>query len=211
MGSAILEIIALFLFVNGLLCVILTCSLPLWKVPAFQGANIVTALQTWEGLWMDCVWQSTGELVCNTFDSMLILSEDLQVARALTTTAAVLAALGILLTIAGASWTKLINGVSCKARLISAAGFIFTVTGVLQLIPVAWTASNIIRDFYSEFTPDGVKKELGPCLYIGMAAAVLFIAGSGLLWSSCYTWKTQRTSPAHYTPGQANYSQSHYV
>ncbi|XP_067830012.1 claudin-4-like [Heptranchias perlo] len=211
MGSAMLEITGLFLSVNGFICVILACSLPLWKVPAFQGANIVTAVQTWEGLWMNCVSQSTGELVCNTFDSVLILSEDLQVARALTTTAGVLATIGILVTIAGASWTKLINDVSRKARVISAGGFIFMVTGILQLIPVSWTANRIIKDFYNKSIPDNIKRELGPSLYIGMTAGVLFIAGSGLLWSSCCTSKAQRTHPAHYVRGQANYSQSHYV
>uniref|UniRef100_UPI00398F8558 claudin-4-like n=1 Tax=Pristiophorus japonicus TaxID=55135 RepID=UPI00398F8558 len=211
MGSVMLEITGLFLSVSGLICVILTCSLPLWKVPAFQGANIVTALQTWEGLWMDCVWQSTGELVCNTFDSMLILSQDLQVARALTTTAGVLAAVGILVAIAGASWTKLISGASCKARVISAAGFLFMVTGILQLIPVSWSAANIVRDFHSKSIPDDFKTELGPSLYIGMAAGVFFFAASGLLWSSCYTSRAQRTYSAQYGRAQANYSQSHYV
>ncbi|XP_078422347.1 claudin-3-like [Cetorhinus maximus] len=210
MESVMLEITGLFLSVNGLICVILTCTLPLWKVPAFQGANILTAQQTMEGLWMDCMWQSTGELVCNTFDSMLILSQELQLARALTTTAGVLGALGILVSIGGASWTKLVRSVPCKGRLISAAGFIFTVTGILQLVPVACYASNIIRDFHSVSIPDAVKRELGPSLYIGMAAGVLFIAASGLLWSSCYRSRTQ-TTPTHYARGQAGYSESHYV
>ncbi|GCB63587.1 claudin-3-like [Scyliorhinus torazame] len=210
MGSVVLELVALFLAVHGLICVILTCTLPLWKVPAFIGANIVTAQQTWEGLWMDCVWQGTGELVCNTFDSMLILGQELQVARALTTTAGVLGALGILVSVAGASWTKVVQSVPCKGRIVSAAAFLYLVTGIMQLIPVARYASSIVRDFRSTAVPDAVKRELGPSLYIGMTAGLLFIASSALLWSSCYTSRTQRTA-THYTHGQANYDESHYV
>ncbi|XP_020386298.1 claudin-4-like [Rhincodon typus] len=211
MGQVTLEIVALFLSVNGLLCVILTSSLPLWKVPAFQGANLVTAQQTWEGLWMDCVWQDTGEMVCSTFDSMLILGQELQVARALSTTAGVLGALGILTSIAGASWTRLVQGEPCKARLLSAAACSLLLTGILQLIPVAWTASGIVRDFHSQSVPEGVKRELGPSLYIGMGAAALLTAASGLLWFSCYRLRVQADPPTVYSPGQANYSQSHYV
>ncbi|XP_078075375.1 claudin-4-like [Mustelus asterias] len=210
MGSVTLELVSLFLAVNGLICVILTCTLPLWRVPAFIGANIVTAQQTWEGLWMDCMWQSTGTLVCSTFDSMLNLGQDLQVARALTTTAGVLGALGILVSITGASWTKLVESEPCKGHTISAAGFLFLAAGILQLIPVACYVSNIVRDFHSTSIPDDVKRELGPSLYIGMAAALLFIASSSLLWSSCCTSRRQRTA-THYTRGQADYNERHYV
>ncbi|XP_051899750.1 claudin-3-like [Pristis pectinata] len=211
MASVALEIVGLLLSVSGLVCALLSCALPLWKVPAFQGGNMVTALQTWEGLWMDCVWQSTGELVCSTFDSVLILSGQLQAARALTTTAAALAAVGILLTIPGAGWTTLIRWLTCKVRITSAAGFIFLLTGVLQLVPVSTTASGIVSDFYSESTPEQAKKELGPSLYLGMAAGILFIAGGCSLWVSCYMRRGQDTCPVLYTPGHADAIQSQYV
>ncbi|XP_060706341.1 claudin-4-like [Hemiscyllium ocellatum] len=211
MGHVLLEIAALFLSVNGLLCVILTCALPLWKVPAFQGANLVTAQQTWEGLWMDCVWQDTGEMICSTFDSMLALDHELQVARALTTTAGVLGALGILTSIAGASWTRLVEGEPCKARLLSAAACSLLFSGILQLIPVAWTANEIVREFRSPSVPEGVKRELGQSLYIGMGATALFTAASGLLWFSCSKARAQAARPAEYRPGQASYSESQYV
>ncbi|XP_062903472.1 claudin-9-like [Mobula hypostoma] len=211
MAPVALEIVGLLLSVSGLVCSILSCALPLWKVPAFQGANMVTAVQTWEGLWMDCIWQSSGQLVCNPFNSVLSLGGKLQAARALSTTAAALAALGILMSVMGASWTELIRGPACKVRLTSAAGFIFLLTGVLQLIPVSTTANSIISDFYGDSVPEHAKKELGPSLYLGIAAGVLFIADACFLWVSCYRRRGRDTQLGHHTPAQADTSLSQYV
>ncbi|XP_059825209.1 claudin-3-like [Hypanus sabinus] len=211
MASVALEIVGLLLSVSGLVCSILSCALPLWTVPAFQGANMVTALQTWEGLWMDCIWQSTGQLACNSFNSLLSLGGKLQAARALSTTAAALAALGILVSVVGASWTELIRRPTCKVRLTSVAGFIFLLTGVLQLIPVSTTANSIISDFYDDSVPEHSKRELGPSLYLGIAAGVLFIVDACFLWASCYRRRGRDTQPGHNTPVQADTSLRQYV
>ncbi|KAK7899244.1 hypothetical protein WMY93_020097 [Mugilogobius chulae] len=37
----------------------------------------------WEGIWMNCVYQTTGHMQCKTYDSMLALPPDIQAARAL--------------------------------------------------------------------------------------------------------------------------------
>uniref|UniRef100_A0A3Q3FN86 Claudin n=1 Tax=Labrus bergylta TaxID=56723 RepID=A0A3Q3FN86_9LABR len=50
------------LAIVGFLGTIIVCALPMWKVTAFIGANIVTAQVIWEGLWMNCVTQSTGQM-----------------------------------------------------------------------------------------------------------------------------------------------------
>lgn len=48
----------------GWIGVIVICSVPMWRVTAFIGSNIVTAQTIWEGIWMNCVVQSTGQMQC---------------------------------------------------------------------------------------------------------------------------------------------------
>ncbi|GLD46477.1 claudin-3-like protein [Lates japonicus] len=58
-----MEIVGIALGVIGFILAIVTCALPMWRVSAFVGANIITAQTIWEGLWMNCVTQSTGHEV----------------------------------------------------------------------------------------------------------------------------------------------------
>ena len=109
MVSAGLEIMGLSLCVIGSLLVMVSCGLPMWKVTAFIEANIVVAQTIWDGLWMTCVVQSTGQMQCKVHDSVLALSQDLQVARALTVVAAVLGVCGLSVMIAGAQCTNCIK------------------------------------------------------------------------------------------------------
>ena len=42
-----------------------------WKASSYVGDNIITALAMYEGLWKTCVSQSTGQIQCKVFDSLL--------------------------------------------------------------------------------------------------------------------------------------------
>uniref|UniRef100_A0A671RPW3 Claudin n=1 Tax=Sinocyclocheilus anshuiensis TaxID=1608454 RepID=A0A671RPW3_9TELE len=84
MASAGLEILGMILTVAGWLGGMVACCLPMWRVAAYIGQNIVITQIVWEGLWMSCVVQSTGQMHCRVYDSMLGLPDDLQAARALT-------------------------------------------------------------------------------------------------------------------------------
>uniref|UniRef100_A0A3B3ZI33 Claudin n=1 Tax=Periophthalmus magnuspinnatus TaxID=409849 RepID=A0A3B3ZI33_9GOBI len=106
MVSAGLEILGLALCVVGSLLVMVACGLPMWKVTAFIEANIVVAQTIWDGLWMSCVVQSTGQMQCKVHDSILALSHDLQAARALTIISSVMGVLGLMVVIAGAQCTN---------------------------------------------------------------------------------------------------------
>uniref|UniRef100_A0A8C7SKF8 Claudin n=1 Tax=Oncorhynchus mykiss TaxID=8022 RepID=A0A8C7SKF8_ONCMY len=83
MVSQGIQIMGIIMSLIGWLMVIIVCALPMWKVTAFIGANIVTAQTIWEGMWMNCVVQSTGQMQCKVYDSMLALPQDLQAARAM--------------------------------------------------------------------------------------------------------------------------------
>uniref|UniRef100_A0A8C2ZFJ9 Claudin b n=1 Tax=Cyclopterus lumpus TaxID=8103 RepID=A0A8C2ZFJ9_CYCLU len=109
MVSTGLQILGAALGILGWIGAILVCALPMWKVTAFIGSTIVTAQTTWEGIWMNCVHQSTGQMQCKVYDSMLALSSDLQAARALTILSIVVGILAILLSIAGGQCTNCVQ------------------------------------------------------------------------------------------------------
>uniref|UniRef100_A0A673BW75 Claudin a n=1 Tax=Sphaeramia orbicularis TaxID=375764 RepID=A0A673BW75_9TELE len=101
MVAAGFQMMGIALCIIGWIGAIVVCALPQWKVSAFVGNNIVTAQTTWEGIWMSCVVQSTGQMQCKVYDSMLALSQDLQAARALLIISILIGIVGILLAIAG--------------------------------------------------------------------------------------------------------------
>ncbi|XP_033906717.2 claudin-4-like [Acipenser ruthenus] len=183
--SAGLEFLGLALCVFGWIAAIITCALPMWRVTSFIGNNIVTSQTIWEGLWMNCVVQSTGQMQCKIYDAMLALPQDLQAARALTVISIILALLAILISIVGARCTTCIEDEGSKAKVMIISGVLFIIAGVMQLIPVSWSANTIVRDFYNPLLTDAQRRDFGSSLYSGWTAAVLLILGGALLCCSC--------------------------
>uniref|UniRef100_A0A3P9NWG2 Claudin n=1 Tax=Poecilia reticulata TaxID=8081 RepID=A0A3P9NWG2_POERE len=109
MASLGLQILGVALAVIGWLGNILICALPLWRVSAFIGNNIVVAQSIWEGLWMSCVVQSTGQMQCKVYDSLLALPPDLQAARAMIVISILFSFFGLLLSVVGGKCTTCIE------------------------------------------------------------------------------------------------------
>ncbi|XP_069566574.1 claudin-4-like [Brachyistius frenatus] len=185
MVSAGFQMLGIALSIIGWIGAIVACALPQWKVTAFIGQSIVTAQTTWEGIWMTCVVQSTGQMQCKVYDSMLALSRDLQAARALIIISILIGILGVLLSIAGGKCTNCVEDESSKAKIGVASGVIFIVAGVMCLIPVSWTANTIITNFYNPMLGGPQKRELGAALFIGWGASALLILGGALLCANC--------------------------
>lgn len=97
MASAALELMGFFLALLGLLGTMVSTVLPYWQISAHIGSNIVTAVANMRGLWMECVYQSTGAFQCETYNSMLALPSDMQASRALMVISLVLSVLAIAL------------------------------------------------------------------------------------------------------------------
>ncbi|XP_051733402.1 claudin 3c [Ctenopharyngodon idella] len=180
-----MEIGGIALGIIGWIISIVACALPMWRVSAFVGANIVTAQNIWEGLWMNCVVQSTGQMQCKIYDSMLALSQDMQASRAMSVIAIILAILGVMISIMGAKCTNCIEDEAAKAKVMIVSGIMFILSGILELIPAAWVANQIIRDFYNPLLPAAQQREIGASIYIGFAAAVLLMIGGALLCCTC--------------------------
>lgn len=185
MVSAGFQMLGTALGILGWIGAIIACAIPMWKVTAFLSNTIITAQTTWEGIWMNCVVQSTGQMQCKVYDSMLALSTDLQAARALIIVAIVVGIMAILLSVAGGKCTNCVQDPVTKTKVGIASGVMFIVAGVLCLIPTCWTAHRVIQDFYNPLVPQTLKKELGAALYIGWAAAALMLIGGGILCCNC--------------------------
>ncbi|XP_076002557.1 claudin-4-like [Genypterus blacodes] len=185
MGSMGMQMAGGVLALLGWIGVIIVCAAPMWRVTAFIGSTIVTAQTMWEGLWMNCVVQSTGQMQCKVYDSMLALSSDLQAARALMVVSIITGILGVVILFVSGKCTNFITEDRAKARAIVAAGVMLIISGFLCLIAVSWTASAIIRDFYNPLVIEAQKRELGASLYIGWGAGAMLIIGGGLLCANC--------------------------
>ncbi|KAG7319618.1 hypothetical protein KOW79_016761 [Hemibagrus wyckioides] len=207
MAALGLEILGVTLATLGWIVGILSCALPMWRVTAFIGSNIVTAQIIWEGIWMDCVVQSTGQMQCKVYDSMLALPQDLQAARALCVIAIMLGVLGVLVSVAGAKCTNCIEDERTKSKVIIAAGVTFICAAIMELIPVSWSAHTIIMDFYNPVIVEAQKREIGASLYLGWAAAALLLTGGAILCCSCPPPQEKRCGE----PGEGWSSTMHWL
>ncbi|XP_018586003.1 claudin-9-like [Scleropages formosus] len=185
MASFALEILGVTLSVLGWVAAIVACALPMWKVTAFIGPNIVTAQVSWEGIWMSCAVQSTGHMQCKVYDSLLALPQDLQAARALTVISILLGFVGLLVAITGAKYTNCVEDEEAKGRVTVISGVVLLVAALMMLVPVSWAAHVIIVDFYSPFVVEANKRELGASLFLGWSAACLLFLGGSILCCSC--------------------------
>ncbi|XP_004550248.1 claudin-4-like [Maylandia zebra] len=212
MASQGLQILGVLLAFFGWLGAIITCGLPMWRVTAFVGANIVTAQVIWEGLWMSCVVQSTGQMQCKMYDSMLALPQDLQTARAMVIISVIVGIFGILMAVIGGKCTNCMEDDVAKAKTCIVAGVIFIITALLILIPVSWSAHAVISDFYNPLLVEAQRRELGSSLYIGWCSAAVLLMGGGLLCSSCPPKVGGRPYiPAKFTPVRSISSNVDYV
>ncbi|KAM9332063.1 claudin-2 [Pholidichthys leucotaenia] len=186
MASAALELMGFFLGLLGMLGNLVTTVLPYWQISAHIGSNIVTAVATMRGLWMECVYQSTGAFQCETYNSMLALPADMQASRALMVISVVLSILAIALASLGMQCTVCLEGSGAiKSRVAGASGGMFLAAGFLALIPIAWTTHEVVQTFYHPTVPSSMKYELGECLYIGLASSLISMLGGGMLCVSC--------------------------
>lgn len=74
MANSGLQMLGFVLSLLGLIGLVVGTILPQWKMSAYVGDNIITAVAMYEGLWMSCAFQSTGQIQCKVYDSILQLN-----------------------------------------------------------------------------------------------------------------------------------------
>ncbi|XP_056094603.1 claudin-8-like [Rhinichthys klamathensis goyatoka] len=176
------DLLALCLGIIGLIGTVAVTGLPMWKVTAFIGENIIVMETRWEGLWMTCFRQANIHMQCKAYDSLLFLPPDLQASRGLTCSALALSALGLLVSLFGLRCTSCLKDQPrVKSTFAIASGAMQILASVCVIIPVSWTAHAIIRDFYNPLLVDAQRRELGEALYIGWVTSA-FLMASGVIF-----------------------------
>ncbi|XP_030649062.1 claudin-2 [Chanos chanos] len=185
MATAALEVMGFFLGLSGMIGTLVATVLPYWEISSHIGPSIVTAVDNMKGLWMECVFQSTGAFQCETYNTILGLNPDLQAARALMVISAIFSVLACAVSTVGMQCTVCLDGSAAKGRVAGFGGGLFLTAGLLSLIPVSWRTHEVVQTFYQPFVPDSMKFEIGACLYVGLAASLMSMLGGGLLCVSC--------------------------
>lgn len=180
-----LEILAMVLGFISLVGLLAATAMPMWRVSAFIGANLIVMEELWEGLWMNCYRQLDIRMQCKMYDSLLILPPELQAARALMCVSIVV--VGISLFVIGCGTQKSIccrDNMKMKNKTLGFGGSLFLLSFLTTLIPVSWVGHTVINNFYNPAVVDSQKRELGECLFVGWATSgLLLITGIILLLS----------------------------
>ncbi|XP_040902425.1 claudin-8 [Toxotes jaculatrix] len=186
MANSALEMVGLILTLIGLIGAAASTGMPMWRVTAFIGENIIVFETRYEGLWMNCFRQADIRMQCKVYDSLLALSPDLQAARGLMCCAVALGGLGLLISLVGMQCTSCIenNNDRAKRMVLVIAGSMIIMACICVLIPVSWTGHVIITDFYNPLLIDAQRRELGEALYIGWVASAFLFAG-GCMFMCC--------------------------
>ncbi|XP_072905117.1 claudin-7-like [Hemitrygon akajei] len=186
MANAGLQILGFVLALLGWIAVVASTVMPQWKMSSYAGDNIITAQAVYQGLWMNCVYQSTGQMQCKVYDSILALGASLQATRALMVVGIVVGVLAVGISTVGMKCTNCGGDDKArKARIAMGGGIAFILAGLCVLIGASWFGNQIVKDFYNPFTPVNTKYEFGSAIFVNWAGAALVLIGGGMLSCSC--------------------------
>ncbi|XP_050181970.1 claudin-3-like [Myiozetetes cayanensis] len=195
----------------GWVATIIICALPMWRVTTCSSSTTMAPQSYSDGLWVTCSYDGTGQ--CRSYSSLLEITPDLQVARVMVVTSLITAFASLLISVVGRDFGSCMGGVD-KNRYTAVSGALFFTAGVLILVPIAWTTSNIINNFYTPMSAEAVSRELGAAIYIGWIAVLLLLSG-GIILSRLGTQSQQDSYAKNYrgvkTCGPTGYPMKDYV
>ncbi|KAM9500261.1 claudin-7-A [Clarias gariepinus] len=210
MPNSGVQLLGFSLSLVGVMGLIIGTVLPQWKMSAHVGDSIITAVATYQGLWMSCAFQSTGQLQCKIYDSVLQLDSSLQATRALMIVSIIVSIAGLGVACVGMKCTTCggDNKVR-KARTAMTGGIILLIGALSAVVACSWFAHNVIRAFYNPFTPVNTKFEFGAAIFIAWAGSFLDVLGGALLAASCSQSKQVSKYPKN--AARSNSSTKEYV
>ncbi|KAM9844489.1 claudin-1 [Aulostomus maculatus] len=201
MANAGIQLLGLTLAFIGLIGSIASTVMVEWKASSYAGDNIITAQALYEGLWKSCASQSTGQVQCKVYDSLLQLPAIVLGTRGLMLASILLSLIAVMVAGVGMKCTTcLADQPEQKDKVALAGGVIFIIAGLLALVGTSWYGHRIAQDFYNPFTPTNARYEFGSALFVGWGAACLTIIGGGFLCCNC----SSKSSGKH-----PHYPQSH--
>lgn len=210
MANAGIQLLGFSLAFLGLIGTIASTIMVEWKASSYAGDNIITAQALYEGLWKSCASQSTGQIQCKVYDSLLQLPGIVLGTRGLMLCSILLTFIAILVESVGMRCTTcLAEAPEQKDKVALAGGILLIFSGLLALVGTCWYGHRIAQDFYNPFTPTNSRFEFGSALYVGWGAAFLVIIGGGFLCCNCSS-KRSGKSP-RYPPSSSGQPGRDYV
>lgn len=194
------KIVGLALCQLGFLGVCLTSGLPMWRKTNFVGANVVTTQSAWDGLWLHCVVQATGQMQCKSHNTSSTLTSDIQAGRILTLFSIIAGLVGFMVALLGGGVIDcsgeppsppepLTNKKGCIL-----GGALCFLSGVLCLVSVTWSATVTTSIYHDMLVFEALKREVGSSVYIGLVSSLLLLLGGVLL---CFVrWEKVRLLPS---------------
>ncbi|EMP38460.1 Claudin-4 [Chelonia mydas] len=134
----------------------------MWKLMAFIGNNIMVEQIIWEGLWMNCIVQSTGQMQCKVDNSRLVLPQDLQAAHALVVISVLLSLLALLVSVVGTKCTNCMEDEGSKARIMIVSRAIFASPASPASSPSAGHPTPSSRTSTTRWCPKLIRGSWGP-------------------------------------------------
>ncbi|XP_076612871.1 claudin-20-like [Chaetodon auriga] len=192
MLSAAIQILAFALALLGVLGTTVATLLPNWKVSINAWSSIMTPISQMQGLWMDCVWYSSGVFSCTMKNSMLSLPAYLQTTRAAMVLSCILALFGLCLASLGLKCTRWGGSRRAKGHTAIAAGGCFILASFLCLVPASWFTNEVITAFLTTDLPDSSKYQPGGALCVTFISAGFLLAGGVIFCFSCPGKRTGR-------------------
>ncbi|CAB1440512.1 unnamed protein product [Pleuronectes platessa] len=199
MLSAAIQILAFALALLGVLGATVATLLPNWKVSINAWSSIMTPISQMQGLWMDCVWYSSGVFSCTVKNSVLTLPAYLQTTRAAMVLCCMVASFGLCLASLGLKCTRWGGDHRAKGHTAIAAGGCFILASLLCLVPASWFTNEVITAFLTTDLPDSSKYQPGGALCVTFISAGFLLAGGVIFCLSCPGKRTRR--PDHASSG----------
>ncbi|XP_034744520.1 claudin-1 [Etheostoma cragini] len=211
MANAGIQLLGFTLAFLGFVGLIASTVMVEWKASSYAGDNIITAQALYEGLWKTCASQSTGQVQCKVYDSLLQLPGIVQGTRGLMLCAILMCIISIMLDMVGMRCTTCMAEQPVqKDKVALAGGVIFIIAGVLALVGTSWYGHRIAQDFYNPFTPTNSKYEFGSALFVGWGASALIIIGGSFLCCNCSSKGSGKT-PRYPAPRSAGQPDKNFV
>lgn len=179
---------------------ILVCSTQPTEIWTWSevGSIVLTTSNYFSNLWKDCISDSTGVSDCKGIPSMLALSWDIHMCRALIITCIVLSFFGSILVLVGMKCTKIGGSEITNAKVTFAGGMNYLIGGMCSMVSFSYYG-HTINSRFQDSNYNEQKFELGVGLFIGWGGSTLLIAG-GLIYSILAGREAFNSRPEKYTP-----------
>ncbi|CAH2219302.1 claudin-8-like [Pelobates cultripes] len=151
--QGIVQGIGMILGSIGVVLTVAVCAMPSWKVSIVgEGTGYGNRIggqwiSRWDGLWETCVRQTNSPISCYSNSESLSLTPDLKASRILMSLAVLIVLFAFLNSLIGIFFNKCCRQDRRNQNcLMLIAGISYILAGIFVLIPVTWTAANILRD-----------------------------------------------------------------